>query len=197
MVDRLRRFLNRPLRDGDRVRLFAIAAAAIAAGAAMLTLFDDAGPSRLAERTARPQPAFRSIGAAGSRTYPVALPDLAPSEEGLPTAAAKVSRAAVAAAKHAARRFLTGYLAFTYDHGPAGAIRGVSPALERELAAHPPRVPARERARRPHVRLLQTDGVSFTAASLLALVDDGARSHTLAVELAHIAGAWTVTRVGA
>jgi hypothetical protein len=197
VVDQLRLFLNRPLRDGDRVRLFAIAAAAIVAGAAMLTLLDDAGPSRPAERTERPRPAVRSIGAAGPRTYPVALPDVAPSEEGVPTAALEASRADVAAATRAARRFLAGYLAFTYDQGRAGAIRGVSPALERELAAHPPRVPARERARRPRVRLLQTDGVSSTAASLVALVDDGARSYALAVELAHTAGGWTVTRVGA
>jgi hypothetical protein len=81
-------------------------------------------------------------------------------------------------------------------HGPsASAIRDVDPALERELAQNPPRVPARERARHPRVKLLQTDGVSPTAASLLALVDDGARSYTLTVELTHGAAGWTVTGV--
>jgi hypothetical protein len=37
VVDRLRLFWNRPLRDGDRPRLFAIVVALIATAAAMLT----------------------------------------------------------------------------------------------------------------------------------------------------------------
>jgi hypothetical protein len=124
------------------------------------------------------------------------MPAVGPSEEGLPTAATEASRADVAAAKRAARRFLTGYLAFTYDRGPVRAIHGADPALERRLARHPPRVPARERARHPRLRLLQSDGVSRKAASLVALVDDGARRYTLALELARTGSRWMVTSVG-
>jgi hypothetical protein len=110
-------------------------------------------------------------------------------------AATKTSPAEIAAAKRTARRFLTGYLAFSYDRAPASAIGDIGQALERELAEHPPRVSARERARHPRVKLLQSDGVSPTAASLLALVDDGARRYTLTLELAHRAAGWIVTGV--
>ena len=43
MVDALRAFLNRPLRDSDRPRLFAIAVAVILGAAALLAMLDDPG----------------------------------------------------------------------------------------------------------------------------------------------------------
>ena len=195
MVDRLRVYLHRPLRDGDRPRLFAIAVALIAAGVAVLSLLDDAGPSQPLDHTPRPRAVSTATSAPGPSTNAVVLPDAAPSEEGLPTAATKTSAREVAAAKRTGRGFLSGYLAYTYDQAPASAIRNADPALERELALHPPRVPSRERARRPRVRLLQTDGVSSKAAFLLALVDDGARSYTLTLSLERGAPGWTVTGV--
>jgi hypothetical protein len=45
MVDRLRGFLNRPLSDGDRPRLFAPAVALIVGAAAILALVDDGNSS--------------------------------------------------------------------------------------------------------------------------------------------------------
>jgi hypothetical protein len=45
VVDWLRLLWNRPLRDGDRGRLFAIVVALIAAAAAMLTEFERPAPS--------------------------------------------------------------------------------------------------------------------------------------------------------
>jgi hypothetical protein len=45
MVDRLRGFLNCPLSDGDRPRLFAAAVALIVGAAAILALVDDGGSS--------------------------------------------------------------------------------------------------------------------------------------------------------
>jgi hypothetical protein len=50
VVDRLRIFFNRPLHDGDRRRLFAIAVAVIIAAAGVLTLLDDVGPAPRPER---------------------------------------------------------------------------------------------------------------------------------------------------
>ena len=195
MVDQLRVYLHRPLRDGDRPRLFAIAVALIAAGVAVLSLLDDAGPSQPRDHTPRPAPVSTPASVPGPSTNAVALPDAAPSEEGLPTAAAATSARQVAAAKRTARGFLSGYLAYTYDQAPASAIRNADPALVRTLAADPPRVPSRQRARRPRVKLLQTDGVSSKAASLLALVDDGAQSYTLTLSLERGAAGWTVTGV--
>jgi hypothetical protein len=196
VVDQLRLYLHRPLRDGDRPRLFAIAVAVIAAGVAALSVLDDAGPSQPRDHTPRPAPVATAVSVPGPSANASGAPAVAPSEEGQPTAAAKASPAAVAAAKRSARRFLAGYLAYTYRQGRAHAIRAIAPALEHDLATHPPRVPARERTRRPRVELLQTDGVSPTAASLLALVHDGARSYTLTLDLARRSGRWTVTGVG-
>ena len=193
MVDQLRVYLHRPLRDGDRPRLFAIAVALIAAGVAVLSLLDDAGPSQPRDHTPRPAPVSTPASVPGPSTNSLAMPEAAPSEEGLPTAAASARE--VAAAKRTARRFLSGYLAYTYDQAPASAIRNADPALVHTLAADPPRVPSRERARRPRVKLLQTDGVSSKAASLLALVDDGAQSYTLTLSLEQDAAGWTVTGV--
>ena len=199
MVDQLRVYLHRPLRDGDRPRLFAVAVAVIAAGAAVLGC---------ARRRRRPLAAASTIPAARTRSRPrrecagsaheLGRAARCRSERGraADAAATHATAAEIAAAKRTARRFIAGYLAFTYDQAPASAIRDIDPRLERELADDPPRVPARERARHPRVRLLQTDGVSPSAASLLALVDDGARTYTLTLELAHTAAGWTVTSVG-
>jgi hypothetical protein len=118
----------------------------------------------------------------------------APSEEGLPKAALSISAADVDQAKRAGRTFLADYLAFSYGRHER-RFRHAAPQLERGLLDTPPRVPASERARHPRVRLLQTDGVSTAAASLLALVEDGARSYTLTLDLEHVAGAWIVTKV--
>ena len=195
MVDQLRVYLHRPLRDGDRPRLFAIAVALIVAGVAVLSVLDDAGPSRPLDHTRRPVAVSTATSAPGPSTDSLALPEAAPSEEGLPVAATRTTAERIAEAKRIARRFLTGYLAYSYGQGPASRIRALAPALERSLAQNPPRVPDRERAREPRVKLIQTNGVSPAAASLLALVDDGARSYTLALSLEHGAAGWTVTDV--
>ena len=195
MVDQLRVYLHRPLRDGDRLRLFAIAVALIVAGVAVLSLLDDAGPSRPLDHTRRPVAVSTATSAPGPSTDSLALPEAAPSEEGLPVAATRTTAERIAEAKRTARRFLTGYLAYSYGQAPASRIRALAPALERSLAENPPRVPDAERAREPRVKLIQTNGVSPAAASLLALVDDGARSYTLVLTLEHGAAGWTVTDV--
>ena len=59
-----------------------------------------------------------------------------------------------------------------------------------------PRVPARERRRRPRVVLVQSNGVSHLRADLVALVDDGARRYTVPLELARARAGWRVTAVG-
>ncbi len=195
MVDQLRVYLHRPLRDGDRPRLFAIAVAVIAAGVAVLALLDDAGPSQPLDHTPRPRPFSTATSAPGPGANSLAIPDAAPSEEGLPVAATRATAVSIAEAKRTVRRFLAGYLAYSYGQAPASRIRAVAPALKRSLAENPPRVPDSERAREPHVKLIQTNGVGPAAASLLALVDDGARSYSLALSLEHGAAGWTVTDV--
>jgi hypothetical protein len=106
------------------------------------------------------------------------------------------SQADAAASKHAARRFLTGYLPYTYGHGRARRIRPATAALRRQLTTQRPRVPARQRRRTPRLVLLQSETVGHRHAALVAFVSDGRRRYTVALELERTGAAWQVDRVG-
>jgi hypothetical protein len=194
VLDRLRQLWNRPLRDGDRPRLFAIAVALIAATAAVLTQLDGPAP------TPRPHPATSPVTRSEPPApAPAATADMErgePSEEGNRTVV-RPARAEVRASKRAARRFLAGYLPYTYGRVRARAIQSATGALQRQLVARRPRVPAGERRRSPRLTLLQSNSVGHRRAELLALVDDGKRRYTIALELARAATGWRVTRAGA
>jgi hypothetical protein len=162
VIDRLRAFLNRPLRDSDRPRLFALAVGLLAAVAAAFALLDDAGSA-----PERPRPTATPSAAT--------MPELVVEAEEPPPP----SRTNVRQAKRVARRFLAGYLPYAYGRGSARAIEGASAELRDRLAAEHPRVPAAQRRRRPRVVLLQTEGRGVTA-----LVDDGAHRYTIPLEVA-------------
>jgi hypothetical protein len=192
VVDRLRLFWNRPLRDSDRPRLFAIAVALIAAVAAVLTQLERPGPSLRAQ----PPDGRPAAGAPAPLLTPAAsAPPAEPSEEGTRTPVA-ASRVDVAASKRAARRFLARYLPYTYGRGRARRIRPATPALRRRLFDNRPRVPARERRRAPRLVLLQSESVGHRHAELVALVGDGRRRYTVGLELARTRAGWQVDRVG-
>jgi hypothetical protein len=194
MIDALRLLMHRPLRDGDRRRLFVLAVAVMAAAAGLFALLDR-GP-RSASPAPRPQPTpapVRSLAATPEATPARPVPQR-PSEEG--RSAAVASRPGVQRVERAARRFLAGYLPYSYGQHRARAIAGASPALRRRLRGQRPRVPPRERARRARVMLLHADGVGRSRAAVVALVADGARSYTVAVELERARAGWRVTRVG-
>jgi hypothetical protein len=152
MIDRLRVFLNRPLRDADRPRLFALAVGLILGAAALFALLDDAGSA----------PAPRPAPTPTDRSFDPPEPEPAPRD--------------VAQVKRAARRFLAGYLPYSYGRGDAADIEAVAPELRRQLASERPRVPRSVARRRPRVVLLQAEGAGVTA-----LVSDGRRRY--AVEL--------------
>jgi hypothetical protein len=196
MVDRLRRLLNRPLADIERRRLFLVAVVVIVAAAAGFSLLDDHG-SPVGDSGA----GVTSSGTSSLRSAPfddpagvVALE--APSEEGRLSASQEASRVDVTRAKRAARRFLAGYLAYSYGRADAGQIRTAAPGLRRRLAAEQPRVPARVRRRRPRLLLVQADGVGRLRGRLLALVGNGSRRYTVGLELARTRIGWAVTDVG-
>ncbi|MDA0165653.1 hypothetical protein OM076_35630 [Solirubrobacter ginsenosidimutans] len=196
MLDALRQAANRPLRDGDRLRLFACTVAVVVAVVAVMALLDGAGASRQGKTEPHAQQTATATSDAGPPPQATPTPAAPPSEEGQAEPATAASPAEVRAAKGAARRFLTGYLAFSYGRGRARAIRGAAPALKHDLTQQPPRVPRRIRAHHPRVRLLQSNGVDARAATLTALVADGSGVYTLALELARAAGGrWTVTGV--
>jgi hypothetical protein len=191
VVDRLRGFLNRPLRDGERPRLFATVVAVVVGAAAVLALLDDVDspqPRRAAEAQATDRP--------GGSPRPAAEPLAAaepPSEEGI---LATGLRRHVAQAKLAARRFLAGYLPYSYGQGDARAINHADPGLRRRLSRERPRVPAQEQRRRPRVELLHADGAGPDRARMVALVSDGRRRYKVDLELARARFGWRVTAVG-
>jgi hypothetical protein len=195
VIDALRAFLNRPLPDAERRRLFVAAMAVILAGAGALALL--AGPAP------RPQRATHTPSRVPAAAPPVVvLPTQdtpspqTPNEEGTPRNELEGSAADIASAKRAAKRFLAGYLPYTYGQRRAGRIVAASDALRRRLAARPPRVPARERHRRPHVVLVQSNGVGRERAELVALIRDGTRRYTVPLELTRGRARWTITAVG-
>jgi hypothetical protein len=161
VIDRLRAFLNRPLRDSDRPRLFALAVGLIVAVAAAFALLDDAGSA-----PERPRPA-------ATPTATTVPEPVAEAEEPPPP-----SRTDVRQAKRVARRFLAGYLPYAYGRGSAQDIEGASAELRDRLIDERLRVPAAQRRRRPRVVLLQTEGTGVTA-----LVDDGAHRYTIPLEV--------------
>lgn len=196
MIDRLRALLNRPIQDADRLRLFALAAAVVAAGAVLLALSgrdghvarDDRRATRDAELTGRAEPPLPSP------RDPAELP--VPSEEGRRPKEDQASRREIARAKDATQRFLAAYLPYTYGRGRAGELPAATDELRTALADARPRVPARERGRSARVAALQVAGAGPRRLGMLALVDDARRSYTVRLALARYGSDWKVTEVG-
>ena len=196
VVDRLRLLLNRPLRDGDRRRLFVVAVAVILVAAGAMAGLDDSGgsPGPGAGTGAAAPPA---VAASPPPVPAVASPaTTVPSEEGPAAAGSLASREQMGQAKRAAHEFLAGYLRYSYGRGTARAIAGAGVRLRRRLARERPRVPPAERRRRPRVLLVQSDGASPDGARLLALVGDGRRRYTVSLGLERRPAGWRVTSVG-
>jgi hypothetical protein len=194
MIDRLHAFMDRPLRDTDRPRLFALAVVFLLAGAAVLALLDRPAPQPAPPpRVSDPAPAA-SLPAESAPAAP-ADPQ-APSEEGKPPAAIDVSRQQVTAAERAGRRFLTGYLPYSYGRRAPHRIPATSQRLRARLARERPRVPPKVRERRPQLVLLHAHGVARHNSELVALISDGAHSYSLRLELERAPAGWRVTNLG-
>jgi hypothetical protein len=192
VIDRLRTWLNRPLRDGDRARLFLAAVATILAGAGVLTLLD--APQGRPPRHS-PPPAARTSPSPG--TAVTVAPAETPNPPRSPAGGTPASRDGVEAAKRTARRFLADYVPYTYGRRPARSIRGATARLRRRLATQRPRVLPAVRRRRPRVLLVQAEGVSRTHAAVTVLVSDGGHRYTVELELRRARSGWTVTNLGA
>jgi hypothetical protein len=193
VIDRLAAFIHRPLRDTDRPRLFALTVVLLLAAAAVLALVDRPAPRPAPAPSRAPVPTPQALlplePAPAATTEP-------PSEEGKPPAAMNVSRRQVAAAERAGRRFLAGYLPYSYGQRGAARIPAASERLRARLAHERPRVPPDVGERRPQVVLLHADGVASRNGELVALVIDGAHSYSVRLELERAAAGWRVTEVG-
>lgn len=106
-------------------------------------------------------------------------------------------RRAVRGASRAARRFLAGYLPYSYGRRDARTISSVSPTLRRTLASQAPRVPpALARKARPRLQRLQVSGIASGAhVILLAHVDDGQSRYVALLTLRQRGRRWTVREV--
>jgi hypothetical protein len=194
VIERLHAFMNRPLRDTDRPRLFALAVVLLLAGTAALALVDRPTPQPAPAPGPVPKPAPAAVQL--PEAPGPAVDAEAPSEEGKPPAAMQITRAQVAAAKRAGRRFLTGYLPYSYGRRDARRIPVASDRLRGRLARERPRVPPEMRTRRPQLVLLHADGVARRNGTLVALVSDGAHSYSVRLELERATAGWRVTDVG-
>jgi len=98
--------------------------------------------------------------------------------------------------EQAARRFLAGYLAYTYGRAPATRIAGANRPLIRSLQAHPPRVPPAARARHPRVLSLHPAASSAGEVAVSAVVNDGGLiDYSVGLVLASEGGRLLVTGV--
>ena len=168
--------------DGRRLAVMSLAV--IATGAVLMLATRADPPTRRVAAAARP---------------PVAASASDPALDSAPTRrpSRRVTTADVRRAKHAARRFLIGYLAYSYGRRDARDLRATTPQLRRRLAEQPPRVRRRDRRRHAGVELLQTESTAADRISLLALVDDGARRYSVQFALEPRDERWLVTHVGA
>ena len=101
-----------------------------------------------------------------------------------------------ALAKRATRRFLSGYLEYSYGRRDATDIPASAMQLRAQLAAQPPRVPPGVRKRHARVVVLQANGAGPVRAAMIALVDDGHGTYSINLRLEHGRSGWQVTAVG-
>src|SRR4051794_33993135 len=96
--------------------------------------------------------------ASAARAYPT-VPTLGAPRE--PDAVAVGGRSSQErAALKVARRFLAGYLPYSYGQAPASGIQGAARPLARTLRRQPPRVAASERGRAPRLGGLEVASIN-------------------------------------
>jgi hypothetical protein len=109
------------------------------------------------------------------------------------SSAAAPQPAGSAAAKQAARTFLAGFLPYYYGHGSAKAIRDATPALVKQLAAHPPNVPPTMTRLRGRVGAIGMQRI-HTGWLALAEITDGQETYQLNLSLRSQHGRWLVVK---
>lgn len=193
MIGRLRDLANRPVSELPTAAVLAACVLVIALGALAIAQLDDPEP----RPTPRPAP---DAEGGYEVTHPPVVShhprDGAPlSEEG--RLEVQVTPAQAARIRGATRRFMDGYLPYSYGRGDAREIRGAAPALIVLLTEKPPRVPDSVRGRRASVELVQLDGAGPSDAAAIAMVNDGVTRYSVHVRLIRTtSGGWIVTEVG-
>ena len=94
----------------------------------------------------------------------------------------------------AARRFLAGYLPYSYGRGPAGRIEAAAAPLATMLRRQPPRVPAADRQLRARLVSLEVASSNGDLGfDLAAVVDDGRRRYSMILAVRPAGDRWLVT----
>ena len=127
-----------------------------------------------------------------ARAYPPVPPTGAPREPNAPPTSGRSpqERAAMAAA----RRFLAGYLPYSYGQGPARRIEAAAAPLASTLRSAPPRVPAQDRRLRPQLVSLEVASSNGDLGlDLTAVVDDGRRRYSMILAVRPAGDRWLVT----
>jgi hypothetical protein len=100
-------------------------------------------------------------------------------------------------ASEAARRFLAGYLPYSYGRRPASSISSVTADLRRELVRHTPRVPPALAAKaRPRLEgKPRLSGIAADQVILLARIDDGQSRYAALLTVQRRGHRWAVSQV--
>lgn len=182
MIDRLRALANRPIGESER-RGALVLAGAVILGAAVFFLLGGQSPG---VPVGSPTPVVTPTRAPITTNSPV-------EEDEQPAGPTPLE---VREAKTTARRFLRGYLPYSYGKGSAGRILGASDELLRELGDEPPHAPLNaERGGDAKVTALQAEEAEPGLISVLAFVEDSERDYALSLTLERVGRAWRVSKV--
>ena len=95
-----------------------------------------------------------------------------------------------------ARRFLEGYLPYSYGRRDARSIRSATPALRSTLARQTPRVPpALAEKARPRLTHLEPSGFARGRVILLARINDGQSRYIALITVRQRGNRWAVSQV--
>jgi hypothetical protein len=197
VINRLRDIADRPVSELPTGLVFAICVLVIALGAFGVAQIADPHsrpqPPVADARDAGPDPNGHEVTNAPAPSWDYGYSEL-PGEQGsnpVPDTARDAAQV-----RDATRRFMTGYLAFTYGHARANEIQATSAEMIRGLAQHPPRVPTRIRRLHPRVELVQQIASGPIRAAAVAVIDDDVTRYSVHVELIRNSRSdWIVTEV--
>jgi len=181
MIDRLRALASTPIPEQRRGALFVLAAAVLLGAAAFFVL---GAPTP--ERQLAPAPAPVPAPRAPERPTEVETND----------APANPTPREVRSVKATARRFLRGYLPYSYGRGSAQRIQGATDELLEQLAERPPHVPLTATpGREAKVTAVQAEAASAEQTSVLAFVEDSERDYAISLSLERVGAQWRVSDV--
>lgn len=176
MIRQLLSVFRRPARSARYMAVAAVALVVVEIVASALT--PAARRGHVARRTPASAIASQQTGVTAQRIRPSA------------------SAVELARARGIATRFLERYLPFVYGRASAKSVRGVTPALRRELTRETAQVTPAEHGRHPRVASLAVVGQAPRVVLATALVEDGGvTAYALRITLQEGSSGWLASAV--